>query len=191
MKHGDIMLCSSKFATGVAILRNITWETSSFRCWLTMTGCWYQWYPAFRVCCLQCLTTNPDSDGAIIDPIAVLTVPQFCLKWQPPSCASSSQPFTRLIIREKQRYLEGFSTSSRYGHCTASWNIIPRQTQPCPTQSIAWLLRAWRHNEPRHQREWHWVKFRADSMFAPSQRETALLRNDVSHWLGASLESIL
>ena len=31
----------------------------------------------------------------------------------------------------------------------------------------------------------------ADSRFAPSQLETALLRNDVSHWLGASLESAL
>ena len=31
----------------------------------------------------------------------------------------------------------------------------------------------------------------ADSRFAPSQWETALLCNDVSHWLGASLESAL
>ena len=30
---------------------------------------------------------------------------------------------------------------------------------------------------------------RADSRFAPSQWETALLRNDVSHWLGENLES--
>ena len=30
-----------------------------------------------------------------------------------------------------------------------------------------------------------------DSRFAPSQWETALLCNDVSHWLGASLESVL
>ena len=30
---------------------------------------------------------------------------------------------------------------------------------------------------------------RADYRFAPSQRETALLCNDVSHWLGAKLES--
>ena len=33
--------------------------------------------------------------------------------------------------------------------------------------------------------------FRADSRFAPSQWETALLCNDVSHWLGARLESAL
>ena len=32
---------------------------------------------------------------------------------------------------------------------------------------------------------------RADSKFAPSQWETALLCNDVSHWLGANLESAL
>ena len=32
---------------------------------------------------------------------------------------------------------------------------------------------------------------RTDSRFAPSQWETALLCNDVSHWLGASLKSAL
>ena len=33
--------------------------------------------------------------------------------------------------------------------------------------------------------------YRADSRFAPSQWETALLCNDISHWLGASLETAL
>ena len=33
--------------------------------------------------------------------------------------------------------------------------------------------------------------YRADSRFAPSQWETALLCNDVSHWLGPSLKSAL
>ena len=33
--------------------------------------------------------------------------------------------------------------------------------------------------------------FRADSRLAPSQWETALLCNDISHWLGASLGSAL
>ena len=32
---------------------------------------------------------------------------------------------------------------------------------------------------------------RADSRVPPSQRETALLCNDVSHWLGANLESVM
>ena len=35
------------------------------------------------------------------------------------------------------------------------------------------------------------IWFRTDSRFAPSQWETTLLCNDVSHWLGASLESAL
>ena len=39
---------------------------------------------------------------------------------------------------------------------------------------------------------WHTlIAYRADSRFAPSQWETALLCNDVSHWLSASLESAL
>ena len=36
-----------------------------------------------------------------------------------------------------------------------------------------------------------WIILRADSRFAPSQWETALLCNDVSHWQDASLESSL
>ena len=36
---------------------------------------------------------------------------------------------------------------------------------------------------------WDMYAIRADSRFAPSQWERALLCNDVSHWLGASLES--
>ena len=38
----------------------------------------------------------------------------------------------------------------------------------------------------------YWIHvIRADSWSVPSQWETALLGNDVSHWLGASLESVL
>ena len=36
-----------------------------------------------------------------------------------------------------------------------------------------------------------WYTGPADSRFAPSQWETSLLCNDVSHWPGASLESVL
>ena len=36
-----------------------------------------------------------------------------------------------------------------------------------------------------------WICCRADSRFAPSQWETSLLCNAVSHWLGANLESAL
>ena len=35
------------------------------------------------------------------------------------------------------------------------------------------------------------ISNRADSRFAPSQWETALICNDVSHWLGSSLESTM
>ena len=38
---------------------------------------------------------------------------------------------------------------------------------------------------------WYMYIYRADSGFVPSQWETLLLCNDVSHWLGASLESAL
>ena len=45
-------------------------------------------------------------------------------------------------------------------------------------------------------RFYDWIRlprymFRADASFVPSQWETVLLCNDVSHWLGANLESIL
>ena len=36
-----------------------------------------------------------------------------------------------------------------------------------------------------------WVNYRADSRFAPSQWETSLQSNVVSHWLGTNLESAL
>ena len=36
-----------------------------------------------------------------------------------------------------------------------------------------------------------WCFYRADPRFAPSQWDTALLCNNISHWLGASLESAL
>ena len=37
----------------------------------------------------------------------------------------------------------------------------------------------------------HMGLFRADSRIVPSQSEMVLLCNDISHWLGASLESAL
>ena len=39
--------------------------------------------------------------------------------------------------------------------------------------------------------QWDFLHCRADSRLMPSQCETALLCNDVSHWLGASLDSAL
>ena len=45
------------------------------------------------------------------------------------------------------------------------------------------------YQSPCNQR-W-FIIYRVDSRFASSQWETVLLCNDVSHWLGASLESVL
>ena len=59
-------------------------------------------------------------------------------------------------------------------HLGGIWE--PPTTIPLPTQQL--------HHEwaPTH---------RVDSRFAPSQWESALLCNDISHWLGASLISAL
>ena len=44
--------------------------------------------------------------------------------------------------------------------------------------------------QSNHRKLSHWgMLYWVDSRFAPSQWETAILRNDVSHWLGANLES--
>ena len=64
---------------------------------------------------------------------------------------------------------------------------------PCPIHELSSVW--WRLYVPVH-----WVTIcldydlsssGADSRFAPSQWETALLCSDVSHWLGGSLESVL
>ena len=46
-------------------------------------------------------------------------------------------------------------------------------------------------NNSGHSIVWYQYWIRADSRFAPSQWETALLCNDIFHWLGTSLESAL
>ena len=54
--------------------------------------------------------------------------------------------------------------------------------------SVLWI--SWKsirdRGSERKTWRWHNMEYRADSRFAPSQWETALLCNDVSHWLGAS-----
>ena len=63
-----------------------------------------------------------------------------------------------------------------------------------------WRLLSWAQPMPRmihdivlflHTKIWGGIYIRADSRFAPSQWETLLLYNDVSHWLVVSLESAL
>ena len=69
---------------------------------------------------------------------------------------------------------------------------------PCPYSNVNSTEGSGRHCCPEHKHNQYYVIIlwlpcngRADSRFAPSQWETALLCNDVSHWLGASLESAL
>ena len=50
-----------------------------------------------------------------------------------------------------------------------------------------WALLSWRNSDGYSSCQ----TFRADSRFVPSQWEMALLCNDVSNWLGGSLESTL
>ena len=51
-----------------------------------------------------------------------------------------------------------------------------------------WISISWRGEIKGQFAWWH---LRADTSFAPSQWETELLCNNVSHWLGASLKSTL
>ena len=91
---------------------------------------------------------------------------------------------------------------------------LPQHTSLLIELSLSVSL-AWRHPAEEYKllqcRNWlHWTvkghhgdcligtggiaadnKYRADSRFVPSQWETALLCNDISHWLGTSLESAL
>ena len=75
--------------------------------------------------------------------------------------------------------------------CSSLWNTWFANDVSCLNTlvmsllwSAAWSW-AWAWAAPT------WLPHRADSRFAPNQWETALLCNDVSHWLGASLESAL
>ena len=54
--------------------------------------------------------------------------------------------------------------------------LVPSVTKPLPEPMLT---------------KFHDIIYRADSSFAPSRWETALLCNNVSYWLGTSLESAL
>ena len=59
--------------------------------------------------------------------------------------------------------------------------MVPQGGLLPPSYTDSTLVAHWKHQR----------YLRADSRFASSQWETALLCNDVSHWLGTSLESAL
>ena len=70
----------------------------------------------------------------------------------------------------------------------------PKNSPAIQTGNKISVIQAWSHTRS-HWRSMSYLKvivnLRADSMLASSQWETALLCNDVSHWLGASLDSAL
>ena len=66
-----------------------------------------------------------------------------------------------------------------------TWQSPCKQNCYCARISPGWHNKAWLERITTDG----W--YRADSRFAPNQWETALLCNDVSHCLGASLESVL
>ena len=81
---------------------------------------------------------------------------------------------------------------ARVNDCKQSWGWW----FGTPLRSLWRHCNQTRHNRPEQGRYYSYVDSdltnnRADSKFALSQRETALLSINVSHWLGASLESAL
>ena len=70
---------------------------------------------------------------------------------------------------------------------TSNWSHQPSQLTVCLLKTIRDNVRHWSGTFPW----WHCHIDRADFRFVPSPWETALLYNDVSHWLGASQESTL
>ena len=74
------------------------------------------------------------------------------------------------------------SAFSRRWDGTGTWNVCSQETRI-----------NWSHivNNTSANESTQWTTGRADSRFSSSQWETALLCNDVSHLLGASLESAL
>ena len=88
----------------------------------------------------------------------------------------------------KQSFIDIVALMSMLWHNGVHW--FPRGGIYRPGSS-SWIAMAGH----KHHDEWDPVRhlsiFRADSRFAPSQWETALLCNDVSHCLGAKLESTL
>ena len=81
----------------------------------------------------------------------------------------------------------------RYCSLLVNHHHIHIESVPVTSRSVhAPLIRSGSHPESHHQyMEYIPSNIRADSRFASSQWETALLCNGITHWLGASLESAL
>ena len=75
--------------------------------------------------------------------------------------------------------------------CRAVGRPPPGAIQLALTGSSSWNTSRSSDGNWQHSLIYSTEPHRTDSRFAPSQWETALLCNDVSHWLGASVESAL
>ena len=82
------------------------------------------------------------------------------------------------------------------------WDVEPWQWQDNATDVSSWnMITSWSWHHELITQSYNEIiarcneipiyTHRADSRFAPSQWETALLCNDISHWLGTNLDSAL
>ena len=93
------------------------------------------------------------------------------------------------------RYIDIFRTPSQcYGWMSCILHVVQDLTSH-QLHIFQVKLLSRKSSQGKAKRDVQYISWfihtRADSRFAPSQWETALLCNDVSHWLGASLESAL
>ena len=105
---------------------------------------------------------------------------------------SNHQPYDRLLQRLFRYRSKKTSKLCVTGLCVVPGEFPAEMASNAENGSI-W----WRHHDrilngvPGGCDKRERSVCRADSRFVPSQWETALLCNDVSHWLGANLESAL
>ena len=89
------------------------------------------------------------------------------------------------------QYSSTASTSTEYEYPSPVWHLGPISISDTTSyHKISWSLDAARFRFRLFQSLWT-LTGRADSRFQPSQWETTLLCNNVSHWLGVGLESAL
>ena len=111
---------------------------------------------------------------------------------------SLAQQFVQVYIKNNIKALchwplWGESTGDQWipltkGNVSISWS---HHVWACYFTGIVFLVMTMKWSEMTKESKWWGIVFRAVSRFVPSQWEMTLLCNDVSHLLGASLESVL
>ena len=126
-----------------------------------------------------------------------------CFRWDSVFSVESDRWMTSEIKQVKVMGIF-YCSSSSGKHCVTE-NTSRGSTWLISLKKIWWLVWyaeeillsfdsrtfIWRRHESSYVVMTGFVMSRADSRFAPSQWNNALICNDVSHWLGASLESAL